>query len=69
MTIEIDDSGESEIVGGAFIGMYRRETRKMLFWELPVYLFDEYGWAVKMPMFKIVDLIIGGLKKLNQYFN
>lgn len=43
MTIEIDDSGTSEIVGGAFIGMYRRETRKMLFWELPVYLFDEYG--------------------------
>ena len=41
----------------------------MLFWELPVYLFDEYGWAVKMPMFKIVDLIIEGLKKLNQYFN
>jgi len=69
MTIEIDDSGASKIVGDAFMGMYRREICKMLFWELPVYLFDEYGWAVKMTMFKIVDLIIEGLKKLNQYFN
>ncbi len=44
MTIEIDDSGTSEIVGGAFIGMYRRETRKMLFWEfLYIYLMNMDG--------------------------
>ena len=64
MTIEIDDAGTGEIVSSAFIGIYRIETGELLLKEIPVHLFDEYGWDMKLPKFKAVDLILEGLKEL-----
>ncbi len=64
MTIEIDDSGTGDMVGSAFVGIYRIETGELLFKEIPIHLFDEYGFDMKLPKLKTLDLIIEGLKEL-----
>ena len=65
MTVEIDDSGTGDLVGNAFIGLYRKNTDKTIFKTLPVSLFKGENWKNKMPLKKTVDLVKEGLKELN----
>ncbi len=65
MTIEIDDSGTGDLVGNAFIGFYRKNTKQTIFKTLPVDLFKGENWKNKMPVKRTVDLVKEGLKELN----
>jgi len=65
MSIEIDDSGTGDLVGNAFIGFYRKNTKQTIFKTLPVDLFKGENWKNKMPLKRTVDLVIEGLKELN----
>jgi len=65
MSIEIDDSGTGDLVGDAFIGFFRKNTKKTIFKTLPVNLFKGENWENKMPVKRTVDLVKEGLKELN----
>ncbi|MHA1731390.1 MAG: hypothetical protein ACTSU5_05575 [Promethearchaeota archaeon] len=49
MTIEIDDSGTGDLIGPAFIGVYRQETGKLKFWKIGLEHFCDPLWAKKSP--------------------
>jgi len=65
MSIEIDDSGTGDLVGDAFIGFYRKNTKHIIFKTLSVDLFKGENWENKMPLKRTVDLVKEGLKELN----
>jgi hypothetical protein len=65
MSIEIDDAGTGDLVGDAFIGFYRKNTKKTIFKTLPVDLFKGENWKNRMPLKRTVDLVKEGLKELN----
>ncbi|MFX0010355.1 MAG: hypothetical protein ACFE9R_08575 [Candidatus Hermodarchaeota archaeon] len=64
MTIEIDDSGTGDLVGDAFIGLYRKDINKFIFKTLPVELFKGENWKNRMPLKKTVELVKQGLEEL-----
>ncbi|MFX1309820.1 MAG: hypothetical protein ACFFB6_06025 [Promethearchaeota archaeon] len=65
MTIEIDDSGTGDLIGNAFLGLFRRETGELIFRTLSVELFKEENWQNKKPLEKAVELVKDGLRELN----
>jgi len=65
MTIEIDDSGTGDLVGDAFIGLLRKESRQIVIKALPVALFKGENWKNKILLKKVVELVKEGLKELN----
>ncbi len=65
MTIEIDDSGTGDLIGNAFLGLFRRETGELIFRTLSVELFKEENWKNKKPLEKAVELVKDGLRELN----
>jgi hypothetical protein len=64
MTIEIDDSGTGDLVGDAFIGLYRKDIDNIIFKTLPVGLFKGEDWKNKLPLKKTVELVKEGLEEL-----
>lgn len=65
MTIEIDDSGTGDLIGDAFIGFLRKETKNLIIKTLPLEFFQNEHWKNKKPYQVAVDLVKDGLKELN----
>ncbi|MHA1688321.1 MAG: hypothetical protein ACTSUN_03125 [Promethearchaeota archaeon] len=64
-TIEIDDAGTGDLVGNAFIGFHVIETGEMIFYPVPVSLYDEENLKINAPKKRILEIIKEGLKKLD----
>lgn len=62
MTIEIDDAGTGDLLGPAFIGMYRRETGQEQFWEIPLAAFCDPGWQEKQPFAEARRIVQEGVE-------
>ena len=65
MTIEIDDAGTGDLVGDAFIGLYRIKTNQIIFKTIPLEMFNKENWQKKMPYKIVVDLVKEGLYDLD----
>lgn len=65
MTIEIDDAGTGDLVGDAFIGLYRINTNQIIFKTIPLEMFNKENWKKKMPYKVVVDLVKEGLNDLS----
>jgi hypothetical protein len=63
--IEIDDSGTGDLVGSAFIGVYRKETGQIFFRAIPVELFYEEPWKNKAPLKKTLSIVKEAINELN----
>ncbi len=64
MTIEIDDAGTGDLVGDAFIGLFRKETNHLIFKKVPLEMFNEENWKRKRVYEIVVDLVKEGLAEL-----
>ena len=63
MTIEIDDAGTGDIVGGAFILFWRRETNDLLKKEVPLELYQSSDFNQRTQEF-IQQLFIEAIQEL-----
>ena len=63
MTIEIDDAGTGDIVGGAFILFWRRETNDLLKKEVPLELYQSSDFNQRTQEF-IQGLFVEAIQEL-----
>ncbi len=65
MTVEVDDAGWGDLVGGCVVVVRRVETDEYYVGEIPVELFQEPKFKTKQYLDKAVEIVENGLKSLN----
>ncbi|MBS7611146.1 hypothetical protein KEJ27_02875 [Candidatus Bathyarchaeota archaeon] len=64
MTIEVDDAGWGDLVGGCVIVVRRVETGEYYVGEIPVEFFQEPKFKIKQYLDKAVEIVENGLRNL-----
>lgn len=64
MTIEVDDAGWGDLVGGCVVVVRRVETDEYYVGEIPVELFQEPRFKTKQYLDKAVEIVEDGLQSL-----
>jgi len=64
LTIEIDDAGWGDLVGGCFIVLRRVETGQSYAGEIPVELFQEQAFREKQYLTRAWEIVSEGLEAL-----
>lgn len=64
MTIEVDDAGWGDLVGGCIIVVRRVETGEYYVGEIPVELFQEPKFKTKQYLDKALEIVEDGLRSL-----
>jgi hypothetical protein len=65
VTIQVDDAGWGDPVGGVFIGMFRVETNEYIVREIEVTHFQPPGFAKKTFLTRGLEVALEGLRCLN----
>jgi len=65
MTIEVDDAGWGDLVGGCVVVIRRVETDEYYAGEISVEFFKEPKFKTKQYLDKALEIVEDGLKKLN----
>lgn len=65
MTIQVDDAGWGDPVGGVIIGILRVETKEYLAKEIEVHHFQEPHFSQKTFLARGLELVLEGLRCLN----